>query len=75
MEKVISNTKIHEKGRLVGEFVEQKEFEKDYSALINESDDYAEFVEKLEREDSLAVKKAARWSIKKYVPGIKTNYA
>ena len=63
--KVISKTEVCENGSIIGEFTEQKEFEKDYSDLINNSNNYAEFVEKLEREDSLAVKKAARWSIKK----------
>ena len=63
--KVISKTEIYENGSIIGEFTEQKEFKKDYSDLVNNSNNYAEFVEKLEREDSLAVKKAARWSIKK----------
>ena len=63
--KVISKTEVYENGSIIGEFTEQKEFEKDYSELVNNSNNYAEFVEKLEREDSLAVKKAARWSIKK----------
>lgn len=63
--KVVSLTKVYEKESLVKEFLEQKEFEKDYSNILNSVENYSEFIEKLDREDSLTVKKAIKWSIKK----------
>lgn len=65
--KVVSLTKVYDGNKVIEEFLEEKEFDKDYSEIINKSKNYNEFIEKLEREDSLIVKKATKWSIKKSI--------